>query len=478
MLNHPGKQLAVLHPRQLSVYQLSRRQGSGSHGTDSKNESQEISTGRKLVSDWNFGVGKPISDIQVIPSHDKDYPSTVVILGRQTLRTVLDTGGTLWSKRLESSPCCMITSPSLMYDKRVISLFTTDTGTLMLYDDTTLKWATQLPYNPACMMRGRLWDRESSATQDGLLVFLSDDGEVTVSYLGSDPTLFTAPPPDSKEVNYNETDRELSKLSALIKQSQKDGTAAVSSSGNLTLKMEVSVSSQLEMCQYPSKVLETEPAVPMVAITVHLHTPSPLTRVRVNLHVTQPLVLSQNTHTITSLTDTETLRIFAFLSDTPIVSSLELNVVTTYMSADGVPYSLHQSVQLPLSLVIKPCPPIKNADFKVTLSTNTPAVSLLELFPEFVLDSSMTNAAGFQLYGGPVITVLSSKTSQRYRLQSENLPSTWIMTDFVKRRLEQKFKKPDGSSDIECSYSSSLPLQEFFQEIDSHFSKRSTQKMF
>ena len=430
------------------------------------------------MSDWNFGVGKPVSDIQVIPSHDKDSPSTVVILGRQTLKTVLDTGGTLWSKRLESSPCCMITSPSLMYDKRVISLFTTDTGTLMLYDDTTLKWATQLPYNPACMMRGRLWDRESSATQDGLLVFLSDEGEVTVSYLGSDPTLFTAPPPDSKEVNYNETDRELSKLSALIKQSQKDGTAAVSSSGNLTLKMEVSVSSQLEMCQYPSKVLETEPAVPMVAITVHLHTPSPLTRVRVNLHVTQPLVLSQNTHTITSLTDTETLRIFAFLSDTPIVSSLELNVVTTYMSADGVPHSLHQSVQLPLSLVIKPCPPIKDADFKVTLSTNKPAVSLLELFPEFVLDSSMTNAAGFQLYGGPVITVLSSKTSQRYRLQSENLPSTWIMTDFVKRRLEQKFKKPDGSSDIECSYSSSLPLQEFFQEIDSHFSKRSTQKMF
>ena len=198
-------------------------------------------------------------------------------------------------------------------------------------------------------MRGRLWDSKSSATQDGLLVFLSDDVEVTVSYLGSDPTLFTAPPPDSREVNYNETDRELSKLSALIKQSQKDGTTAVSSSENLTLKMEVSVSSQLEMCRYPSKVLETEPAVPMVAITVHLHTPSPLTRVRVNLHVTKPLVLSQNTHAITSLTDTETLRIFAFLSDTHIVSSLELNVVTTYMSADGVPYSLHQSVQLPLS---------------------------------------------------------------------------------------------------------------------------------
>ena len=32
MVNQPGKQLAVLHTRQLSVYQLSRRQGSGSQG--------------------------------------------------------------------------------------------------------------------------------------------------------------------------------------------------------------------------------------------------------------------------------------------------------------------------------------------------------------------------------------------------------------------------------------------------------------
>ena len=30
----------------------------------------------------------------------------------------------------------------------------------------------------------------------------------------------------------------------------------------------------------------------------------------------------------------------------------------------------------------------------MTLSTNKPAVSLLDIFPEFVLDSSMTNAAG------------------------------------------------------------------------------------
>ena len=141
--------------------------------------------------------------------------------------------------------------------------------------------------------------------------------------------------------------------------------------------------------------------------------------------------------------------------------------MATFLTSEGVPHSLHANAALPLSLVIKPCPPVKDADFKVTLSTNKPAVSLLELFPEFVLDSSMTNAAGFQVYGGPVITVLSSKTSQRYRLQSESLPAIWVIGEHVLKRLQQKFP-----ADLECGYTSSLPLQEFFLEIDAHFSKR------
>ena len=36
---------------------------------------------------------------------------------------------------------------------------------------------------------------------------------------------------------------------------------------------------------------------------------------------------------------------------------------------------------LPIKLIVKPCAPIKDADYKVTLSTNKPAVSLLDLFP-------------------------------------------------------------------------------------------------
>ena len=80
--------------------------------------------------------------------------------------------------------------------------------------------------------------------REGLLVTLTEEGAVAVTFLGTRPTLFSAAPPDSREVtqqiiiflqctekylllcrqvNYEETDKELARLSAVIKQSQTSG---------------------------------------------------------------------------------------------------------------------------------------------------------------------------------------------------------------------------------------------------------------
>ncbi len=149
----------------------------------------------------------------------------------------------------------------------------------------------------------------------------------------------------------------------------------------------------------------------------------------------------------------------------------------------GVPNVHTTLLSLPLKLVLRPCPPVKDADYKVTISTNKPAVSLLDLFPEFVLDANMANAAGFRCYAGneTPVTVLSSKTSQRYRLQSDNLPSLWLLTKEIEERLHKTHSGGGGggqqqqqqmSSGLQCSYSSSLPMHEYFSEIETHFHKR------
>ncbi len=43
--------------------------------------------------------------------------------------------------------------------------------------------------------------------REGLVVLLGQEGELTISYLGTDPTLYTPPPPDSREVDYEATGR-------------------------------------------------------------------------------------------------------------------------------------------------------------------------------------------------------------------------------------------------------------------------------
>ena len=72
-------------------------------------------------------------------------------------------------------------------------------------------------------------------------------------FLGSDPTLFTAAPPDSREVNYEETDRELARLSAIIKQSQASAVVAAAPS----LRLDCVVAGQLELCRHPRKAWST-----------------------------------------------------------------------------------------------------------------------------------------------------------------------------------------------------------------------------
>jgi hypothetical protein len=64
-----------------------------------------------------------------------------------------------------------------------------------------------------------------------------------------------------------------------------------------------------------------------------------------------------------------------------IPQCMDFTVTAAYISGQGVPVVITTITALPLRLIVKPCAPIKEADYKVTVSTNKPAVSLLDLFP-------------------------------------------------------------------------------------------------
>ena len=57
-----------------------------------------------------------------------------------------------------------------------------------------------------------------------VLVLLSRNGDICVCALGTDPTLYAAPRPEARPINYEEADVELASLNSIIKASQTQGT--------------------------------------------------------------------------------------------------------------------------------------------------------------------------------------------------------------------------------------------------------------
>lgn len=57
---------------------------------------------------------------------------------------------------------------------------------------------------------------------------------------------------------------------------------------------------------------------------------------------------------------------------------------------------------------------------------------------------------------------------ERYRIQSEQFEDLWLITNELIIRLQEYFEK-QGIKDFACSFSGSMPLQEYFELIDHHF---------
>ena len=73
---------------------------------------------------------------------------------------------------------------------------------------------------------------------------------------------------------------------------------------------------------------------------------------------------------------------YVYMEQSCDVPTLDVRIVTSYLaSGAGFPRVLHNVVHLPLKLVAFFTSPAKEADFKVTINTNQPVVSLSQLFP-------------------------------------------------------------------------------------------------
>ncbi|NXP12338.1 PTHB1 protein, partial [Thinocorus orbignyianus] len=441
-------------------------------------EQQKLSSGKRVAVDWVLNIGEQALDICVVSFNQA--VSSVFVLGERNFFCLKDNGQIRFMKKLDYSPSCFIPYCSVK-EGTINTLVGNHSKMLNVYQDVTLKWAAQLPHVPVSVKVANLQDLK------GVIVTLSDDGHLQCSYLGTDPSLFQAPRVESREINYEEFEAEMKELQKIIKEATKTQDILPKSEKHRDVIVTAEVSPELDA---ESQAIDSEVrAEAGLSVTVKVTVQSRVTAQKPSLAVCvqAPLAVTCDQFFFEDLEpdSSETVVLSVFLKGNCSPSELEGNCVFSYnipteLNPEGIPKVAQCHFRLPLRLVCSPSQPSKAAKHKLTIDTNKPPVSFLTIFPDFVDPSSeddQANVLGFQFSACSKTTLLASKTSQRYRIQSDQLEDLWLITKELVLRLEEHFKK-QNCKDFACTFSGSIPLQEYFELIDRHFELRLNAEKF
>uniref|UniRef100_A0A0B7AJ40 PTHB1 N-terminal domain-containing protein n=2 Tax=Arion vulgaris TaxID=1028688 RepID=A0A0B7AJ40_9EUPU len=436
--------------------------------TGSREETLNIKTGKKVIADWTFNIGEQGLDIAIVEY--PDVSTSILILGEHSIFCLSDTGTLRFVNKLEYDPCCILPYASLS-EKCINFLVGSHTKSLLVYQDVTLKWMAKMEFVPLQVQVANFKGLRAG------IVTLSQSGHLKVMYLGTDPSVFVPPQVESRDINYATLDAEIARLMKHVKSKSANSVITPSLKTEDDLSINVHVSPNLDDISLASEVkLKEEKPVPSVTVRIQMKSRLVLEMVKLEIHCPWPLACNQSDFTLTEINPnmpSETfVAVFQRFSGLP--SHMEIQISATYTSAMGGRRVTMTKAQLPARLVLKPVFPVKTAVHKLTIDTNRAAVNLNDIFPDLLGENADGQGAAlaFQYVGaGPVVTLLASKTSQRYRLQSDSFESMCLPLQELVARLNSHFKKSDHS-DFRITFDGPLPLQEYFELVDTHYNYR------
>lgn len=413
---------------------------------------------KQLTSEWSLNIGESALDISCVAHSASEVD--ILVLGEHNLFCLRDHGTLKYMRRFEFHPRCFHAYRTAS-EGLLLVLMATDTGTLLVQNNTTLKWSAQLPISPVAISRASLQG------MDGVIVLLSETGDLQCCYLGTEPSLFVAPAIEPKPIDYQEAEKELNYLGTVIRAFNDSSSVLMA---NTAAERELSVT--VKAGQHPESRGESEVCYVTVNLSPH-SAHAPLTKVQVTLVVQTPLGADPSSHTIPSLSEAYQVASYIMVknADPQFVWSLEVSVIVSYMTASGIPRLLHSNCQLPLRLVAHPSSPAKEADIKLTLNTNIPVVNLVELFPEFNSSGAGSNILGFSV-GSAVVTLIAAKMSTRYRVQSDHVFPLALLVKQLVSRLGHFSKTSDKQIPLKVVSSTPLPLENLFPCIENHMKCR------
>ncbi|KAJ7985514.1 hypothetical protein DPEC_G00352840 [Dallia pectoralis] len=458
--------LTVSSARQLESYRYETLAVATEAETRQDADQPSKTAGKRLTADWTLVLGEQALDL-CAPSFSPSS-SSIFVCGERNLYCLKDNGQIRFMKKLEYNPSCFLPYASVSEDTTNI-LMGNHNNRLLVYQEVTLKWAAQLSCSPVAIRLANFPDLK------GVVVTLSSVGHLQCSYMGTDPSFFATPKVDSREQDYAQMDTEMKGLQRVIREAtrsqadiippadvEEDLTVTATVSNNMDT---ISKSVISDMDGFP---------VPSVTVTIKVKSRCSLQGPKLTVWVQPPLAVSQEQFVLEPLDVGSTTVVFsAFLNGYYPPADLTGDIAVSYCSFTGIPRVAQCQFSLPLRLVCCPSSPSKNAKYKITVDTNKPPVNLDEVFPDFLEKSEdkEANALAFHFLSGARVTVLASKTSQRYRIQSESFEDIWLVVNELVQRFDRHFAK-QGVKDFRNSFTGPIPLAEYFETVDHHFELR------
>ncbi|CAK9815443.1 Protein PTHB1 [Anthophora plagiata] len=410
-------------------------------------EEQRRPSGTSLEPDWSFNIGEAVLDIEAVTL--TSFEVGILVLGERHLYCFKDNCATVkYAKRLEYRPLCFrpyVIEP----DGKLMVLVIADTGTLMIYEGSTLKWSAQLPFAPVTVARVQLQHLQ------GVIAVLSEDGRLEACYLGSEPSMFVAPPLHPRGYDYATAEQELAELRTLLKKSRDSENQTSDAGVDAELIVSVNVSPELKpRVHSASERYSEEESEAMQQLTctvaIHLSSYATLRDLEVCVDVSRPLAATNTYYALPILCERHVAETDVYVDDDSPAISSEILVTVTYRTDAGNLRALRRTGQVPLKMMLRSSPPENAATFANVIKSGDSLLGFVQLFPEFSEDECRRqgwNALGLRhSYSGHTVTVVSGNASNRYRVQSNDGLSTTLVMERLIERLRERSKGRLASS--------------------------------
>ncbi|XP_050536698.1 protein PTHB1 isoform X1 [Daktulosphaira vitifoliae] len=397
---------------------------------------------------WSCNMGETVYDIQTVSMTSS--LTTIHVLGERNYYCFQGNGVLWFMKRLQYSPICF--HPYIIDshpDTKMICMIVSDVDTLMIYEQTKLKWTAKLPYRPS------LISRASFKEIQGCLVLLSEVGELRLCYLGTQPETFMAP--ERPVIEYKDAANELAQLKENVEK--------------MTIEDDTNTPAWLKLSLRCKDIYPSTETRNTCDVEVDLVPSLTTSCTQVSFLLTQPLKAIPSVLHFNNLSESVTIHTKIFRDNDDMisaVSSLYLLVFVYYFTEDSqVPGLVQQSIRLPLSMMynVRPQTPVSDFMWSIKFSVDENPIALKLLFKEFFGGSNSEQDLFLCTTDSNSIQIINSASTNIYEIRSTSPVIAYPIIQEILLRHKEYYKSKKCI--IRCD-KSEIPTEILFKFIEEH----------